>query len=307
MKSLPTVTIGIPAFNEQENIGSLLDSLLVQEQDGWHLEAIIVMSDGSTDSTEHIVTTYADEHQIIRLFHREARKGISQTQNDILEKTTSDFLVLMDADVSPADSQVLNNLLTPALSGKVALTGGCPLPITPTSFFEKIMAVSEKFKRTLAVRISGTNKMLLCHGRIRGFHRSLYSKIIWPENVPEDSYSYLFCIDQGQSFYYAPKAIVYFHVPQHLSDYQKQHKRFASSQTFLKKLFPDSFVSSHFSLPKIPVLTTIAEFFVKHPFLFSAYIVIYLYVRHNSSAENEHSLASIAVSTKRKIQRGDHA
>ena len=44
-----TVTVGIPAYNESANITHLLRALLEQKDNGFVLESIIVMSDGSTD------------------------------------------------------------------------------------------------------------------------------------------------------------------------------------------------------------------------------------------------------------------
>ena len=51
----PTVTIGIPSYNEAQNIGQLLESLLKQVSNSYILEKIIVCSDGSTDDTEQVV------------------------------------------------------------------------------------------------------------------------------------------------------------------------------------------------------------------------------------------------------------
>ena len=47
----PTLSIGIPAFNEEANIYFLLKDLLSQKMDQFNLERIIVNSDGSTDDT----------------------------------------------------------------------------------------------------------------------------------------------------------------------------------------------------------------------------------------------------------------
>ena len=44
-----TITIAICALNEEANIGKLLDSIMIQEEEGYKLEKILVISDGLTD------------------------------------------------------------------------------------------------------------------------------------------------------------------------------------------------------------------------------------------------------------------
>jgi len=55
MKKLITVSIGIPAYNEEANIGKLLSSLIKQKEAGFIIKEIIVVSDQSTDKTDEIV------------------------------------------------------------------------------------------------------------------------------------------------------------------------------------------------------------------------------------------------------------
>ncbi len=306
MKSLPTVTIGIPAFNEAQNIGSLLEALLTQNQDAWQLDSIIVVSDGSSDSTNEAVAEIAKRHSSIILKHRSERKGISITQNEIVELSTSDYLVLIDADVLPADEHVVNNLLKPFSNPSVGIVGGKPIPIVAgPALFERVMIVSEYFKNDLSERINLFSRLLQCHGRLRAFSRELYTQLEWPSNAPEDSYSYLFCIERGFTFAYAPDAIVNFHVPQNFSDYKKQNKRFSSSPKFLKKNFSEELVETQFHIPFSAVVITSLKYLVSYPLSFSLYLGLYVALSLSPFEEKEHSLASIAKSTKRKITTED--
>ena len=47
-----TVTIGIPAYNEEQNIGVLLSKLLAQKQIHYKLKEILIYLDGSIDHTK---------------------------------------------------------------------------------------------------------------------------------------------------------------------------------------------------------------------------------------------------------------
>ena len=55
-----TVTIGIPAYNEEKNIGRLLRALLRQKTNGLSIKKIIVISDASTDKTSQIVRGFKE-------------------------------------------------------------------------------------------------------------------------------------------------------------------------------------------------------------------------------------------------------
>ena len=66
MKKL-TVTIGIPAYNEEKNIGRLLKSLSNQKGDDFTLNEIVVLSDGSTDMTNEIVHSQSKLNRKVKL------------------------------------------------------------------------------------------------------------------------------------------------------------------------------------------------------------------------------------------------
>ena len=61
-----SVTVLVPARNEEANISKCLDSLLNQNYPSDKLE-IVVIDDDSEDSTAEIVNDYAAQHSIIRL------------------------------------------------------------------------------------------------------------------------------------------------------------------------------------------------------------------------------------------------
>jgi len=69
-----TVSIGICAYNEEKNIGRLLDRLL-KEKKLYTLKEIIVVASGCTDGTEGIVKQYTSKCEKINLIVERGRKG----------------------------------------------------------------------------------------------------------------------------------------------------------------------------------------------------------------------------------------
>jgi len=85
------VTIIIPAYNAQEYIEETINSALAQTYT--NIE-IIVVDDGSNDSTFEIASGFGDK---IKLF-KTANSGVSRARNFAVEKAKGDWLAFIDAD-----------------------------------------------------------------------------------------------------------------------------------------------------------------------------------------------------------------
>ena len=108
-----TVSVGIPAYNEEANIGYLLNDLLAQKEEGYTLEKIYVYSDGSTDATESIVCGIQDER--VELVCGPGRMGQAYGQNTIMQMAQSDYLVLLNADIQIKDIAFIQKLIRPLM------------------------------------------------------------------------------------------------------------------------------------------------------------------------------------------------
>jgi glycosyltransferase involved in cell wall biosynthesis len=86
------VTVMMPAYNAAGFIGEAIDSLLAQSYANWEL---IVVNDGSTDSTADIVGRYRDPR--IRLI-TQPNGGESSARNTALDHARGEFLAYLDAD-----------------------------------------------------------------------------------------------------------------------------------------------------------------------------------------------------------------
>lgn len=86
------VSIIVPIYNEEKNLNRCIDSLINQTYQ--NLE-IILLNDGSTDSTKSIINSYKDK-RIIAIHKKNT--GIGDTRNTGIEKSSGDYIMFVDSD-----------------------------------------------------------------------------------------------------------------------------------------------------------------------------------------------------------------
>lgn len=94
-KFFPPISIIIPAHNEEENIGSTLESVLNAEYP--NKKEIIVIDDGSKDRTAEIVKEFAKKNKIIKLI-KGKHQGKAKAINLALKSSKFGVIAVLDAD-----------------------------------------------------------------------------------------------------------------------------------------------------------------------------------------------------------------
>jgi glycosyltransferase involved in cell wall biosynthesis len=108
-----SLSVFFPAYNEEENIAEavmsavrvLRDSPFVRESE------VIVVNDGSTDSTQQIVEDLQREHPTVRLITHTPNKGYGASLRTGLDSARMDYVFFTDSDLQ-FDTLELQNLLT---------------------------------------------------------------------------------------------------------------------------------------------------------------------------------------------------
>lgn len=225
MKEKISVSIGIPAYNEEGNIRKLLESLAKQNISSFQLETIYVTLDDCTDNTAFEAKSVKSPK--IKIIEHKKRIGQSLRQKELFELNTSDVLVLLNGDVLPSSPNFLKNLISPFITRKcTGIVGGKVTPLPSKTFVEQIINKSVLYKQKMFEKINNGDCLFLCHGRVRAFSKELIKKIIWKPLLNEDAYSYIECKRLGFTFFFESSAEVFYRSPQTLSDHYKQSNRF---------------------------------------------------------------------------------
>ena len=89
----------MPVYNRPTEMGELLKSLSIQEYSNFE---VIIVEDGSTEKSEHLVEEYSDSMEL-KYFNKQ-NTGPGDSRNFGATKSNGDYLVFFDSDcVIPAD------------------------------------------------------------------------------------------------------------------------------------------------------------------------------------------------------------
>lgn len=87
------VSVFMPVYNGENYIKESVRSILDQTHTNFEL---IIVNDGSTDSTVDLIRTFDDPR--IKLFHNEKNMGLAFTENRCLELCSGSYLAKLDSD-----------------------------------------------------------------------------------------------------------------------------------------------------------------------------------------------------------------
>lgn len=293
-----SISIGIPAYNEEANIDFLLATLINQQEISFKMQEIIVVSDGSTDATDILVRKVKDPR--VKLLRNEKRIGLNQSQNRIVTQAKSDILVLLDADILPQGPLFLKNLVTPLIQKNVDLVSAKLLSLRLRSLYGRILANAYEMKRYLYTHLPQQPNVYLCHGSVRAFSRRLYKEIHWPDDVPEDSYLFFYARTHGFTFEFCPDAQVFFQTPTNLRDHLKQNTRFKLGVSQLGNYFDLSLIRNHYHIPFTNLLTAIVKYTREKPFSIPMYLcLMFLFKLVRLPKIKHHSIYEVSKSSKK--------
>lgn len=220
-QTIPSVTVGISAYNEQYNIRSIIKQALAQKRQGWRLKEVLVVTDGCTDDTVKICKSIKSKY--LRLIEGKKRKGINYRLKQILHAFRGDLLVKFDADIAVKNEHVITHMVKPFLANpRVMLVGGNSLPYPPKTFIEKAVYSTFEVFYESRTTLRGGHNVFGCTGSILAF-RKKFAREVKPHGFAnEDAFVYLACISRGYLFRYVKAAVIYYRLPKNTRDYIKQ-------------------------------------------------------------------------------------
>ncbi len=265
-KHLPTISVVIPAHNEESTIFYLLSQLSKQKQLGYSLEGIYVICDGCTDRTEEIALKAAQTNKFIHVLNDKKRKGKAHRLNEFYKESTGEISINFDADVQITDPLLISKLIVPFKNKKVGLVGGSNMPTTGKTFVQKALSKYDHIWKDISEQIRDGHNVHNNPGCISAVRTSLVKNEKLPKNlVADDHYMYFAITRRGHLFRFAKDAIVYYQVPSSLQDFFLQTSRFFQSADDIETYFGNA-VEVEYSVPKMLKMRVYLANFIKDPF-----------------------------------------
>jgi cellulose synthase/poly-beta-1,6-N-acetylglucosamine synthase-like glycosyltransferase len=195
---LPTVSLILPAYNEEDVIEAKLENALSLDYPAELLE-IVVTSDDSSDATHEIVARYADRG--VRLIHC-PRGGKVAAQDRAVRETSGEIVAFGDANVI-WDTDSIRQIVRPFADPKVGMACGYVRLVNPAGGTNQ-EGVYWRYEMWLRARESQLHSITGSNGAIYAVRRDAYREVD-PRFGHDMSFPYLM-VQNGYRAIYEPKA-----------------------------------------------------------------------------------------------------
>ena len=221
----PTVSVVVPAYNEEGVIARTVQSLLSQ---GYPDLEILVVDDGSTDRTAAVVTETCGHHSCVRVFSK-PNGGKASALNFGAARATGEVVVAVDADTLFAPGAIAA-LVAPLADRRVGAVAGNAKVGNRINLVTRWQAVEYITSQNLDRRaFSLLNCITVVPGAIGAWRRSLVLAAggFSEQTLAEDQDLTLTLLERGWRIAYADHAVAYTEAPDTLRGLSGQRFRWS--------------------------------------------------------------------------------
>lgn len=172
-KNVPSVTIIVPAWNEEKTVSGTIDSLLALDYPKDKLE-IFVVDDGSTDDTFTVANTFSHNGQV-KVFRKE-NGGKYTVLNFGIENSRSELIGCLDAD-SFVDKDALNAIIPYFEDQEVMAVTPSVQIHKPDNPIRKMQSIEYKVGVFVRKTFSRFNGLYVTPGPFSIYRRSIFERI----------------------------------------------------------------------------------------------------------------------------------
>lgn len=277
---LSTVTIGIPAHNEEANIGYLLESILSQKSDNFVIEKIYVLCDGCTDSTAEKAKKFSIKHPRITVLDDGKRKGKAGRLNQLYRLNKSKFVFSFDGDVVLKEDRVIERMVRAFETENVVLVSGNNQPVKAETLTERIYNAGFKMWYEIRKDYQEGNNVRNIHGCAVALRGVFAKKFQYPPNLSsgDGGFVYMAAKAQRKNFRFVKNAVILFRSVNNLQDFLLQASRNLYAGTVVGEHFGDGFYKEY-AVPHEYKLKGIAKSLSSDPIFTTLALILSLFLR----------------------------
>ena len=304
MKQKNTVTVAIPAHNEDENIGNVIDTLLTQKYSKVKLDAILIYTDGTTDNTITIVRETAKQYPVIKLVKGQTQHGKFYRLNQIYKANKSDVLIVLDADIGIRDKEYIEKFAMAIISDKKAmLAAGHELPVLAKDFIGRVIAGTYTMWDYVRWSIPNYDNVHNIYARATAYRGSFAKNLYIPDKATEERLYLYLMAKQKNGFRYAKNAVIYYLPVSTIYDYIKLTERaFGRPQPAVNELVGYD-ATYEYNIPRKYKIIGILKSFLHDPFYTTLAFILGIWLSHTvlSRQTEDSQIWEISTSSKKEI------
>ncbi|RYD93000.1 MAG: glycosyltransferase, partial [Sphingobacteriales bacterium] len=231
---LPHVSIIVPAYNEEVNVVSTIESLLKLQYPDFD---IIFVDDGSKDKTFEIVTAAYKDHPSVKLFTK-PNGGKASALNYGISHTKSEFVICIDADTQLKEDAIYH-LMACFTDEEIGAVAGTVKVGNENNLITRWQAIEYITAQNMDRRAFDLiNSITVVPGAIGAFRKSAIEKAggFTSDTLAEDCDLTMRILKQGYVVRNCGDAIAYTEAPETINMLLKQRFRwsFGVIQSFWK-------------------------------------------------------------------------
>lgn len=221
-EELPSVSVIIPAYNEQKSIARTIESIMASDYPLEKFE-VIVIDDGSKDNTYEIAKKYSSK--IVKVYTK-PNGGKGTALNFALKKCKGEIIFSMDADTFVAKNSVRE--MTRYFKNKEVMSVTPSMLVhEPKGILQRIQQAEYLFGLFIRKAFSSVNAIHVTPGAFSAYRASFFKKYGGYDegNITEDLEMSLRIQYQGYAIEYSPDSAAYTIAPNKFKPLMIQRRR----------------------------------------------------------------------------------
>jgi len=262
-------SIGIFVYNEEKNIGRLLQALIKQKTKQIKIIEIVVVSSGSTDRTNSIVRHFSKIDKKIKLIVQKTRGGKAAAMNLFLKRAKGEIIVVSSGDVIPKEDCIekLGNQFIQ--DSRLGMTGANAIPTNDKNTF---LGYIIHYWWWMSAKLPRLGEMI-------AFRRNLISQID-EKIIVDEAYIEAVIAKKGYTVKVIESAIISNRGADNIKDLIKQRKRnYIGHKNLLRKTGYGVASFNFFKIARLTFGYLIGDFKIRYAFWIVGGAFIELYAR----------------------------